>query len=117
MVELGNQSALVTLSSSALGDVDTGANRLCGPSCLVVEIPISGFDPPNLPMAENSDYTDKLALPICECLAGLGNQLSQVVSGRPNAIKIPEPMPAAGQNTATPSGSVSRARLSRAVRK
>ena len=34
-------------------------------------------------------------------------------AGGPNAISVPAAIPAAGQNTATPSG-VSRARLSRA---
>jgi hypothetical protein len=36
---------------------------------------------------------------------------------RPSVIRTPAAIPAAGQNTATPSGLVSRSRLSRAARK
>src|SRR5262245_17906585 len=78
MVKLGNQCALVILSSPALCDVDTGADCLCGAPCLVVKVAISGFDPSNFSVADNSEYGDKLALPICECLASLSIQPRQI---------------------------------------
>ncbi len=73
VIELGEQQALMILGASALGDVDAGADRLCGPPCLVVIIPVPGFDPPDLSVAENPEYTDKLGLPICEGPVELGN--------------------------------------------
>ena len=78
MIEFGDEEIFMILGLSALGNVDTDADRVRGPPRPVVGEAVTGLNPPHLTVADNPEDTDKLAFLLSECAAGLGGQLRQI---------------------------------------